>query len=1757
MKELQDDLENSSEGITEETLLTLEKESKTDENNGDVEMSKSDLQSPEDNSQFLTSTQSSLTTNNIPVSKQNEENRVKTSTEKAELASDSSTFTNLLELDSQIGLTDKKPDDKNENTNLSTSDLVQKIGESLPPLETSGNSEKNDKIEEAENDSINQSNKKFETGQKIKITTLKSTITDASDDKNESQDIKNSFSQNFNLTTLGTFKSEDPKSSQQPEVDSVPLSVTGEQIFTILEAEEFTTEMSRVISRNDTVSSDVNFTTEKEQSSVSISVENTSEIIGGGFLPTNKVDIDESSKDSNKPIENFSGPLGQEIFSTTSESILADETLSEVTNQTQSTETISSETQPDFSEKEKDKQNETATSLEGSVNTSEQEGDSSRAPLTTENVLTGLIEGTSELTTSRNIGAVETNSFQTVDTQESNSSNPSDQELSLTTVSSLSNVNDVETRKPSKGKESESVDSKLPEQTSELNILVENESSSSDATTKLGIEITTASTSELLNSSTAKPLPVIEKFETTSQETLLRTTQTVFTTAPSFEVKTTAVEQTVSSTQTVFTSTPSFEVKTTADEQTISTTTSSSIKQDNQFQNVPLIIPSKNEEENNFDNGNRKEDQNESNQSFSTEKPSLIGDTKNEDQNVNTTYDEQVFSTSTTVATQENVLLSVSVTDPANDEPEKIFNIENKQNDSILQVSTESQAEISPEKDNNLEQNIEDLINEKFVTTTAPSQQENQSQIAPLPVEIDQKDGENKNNQTETIVPVVSNINDENDFDSQSKKKDEENQQRDTIDSVVSVNDNQNIISLEDPTLVEINKKSDVNIKTSTDEQISTTALPPSKQEIQIQNVPLIIIPSKNDTENNFDVNPNDDKHSEKIDSDLSNRDQLTEISTEDSDIVENPDSLGSNVDIGVTESSKIISNTPASDLQEDINSEASKTALSNIENISSNDSEVTIKEAITTISPIDIIQNAPPLSIDSENAAPISVIDENNKLSNSSVLSIADNDNLDSSVRENENDDKISTITKTDISDEILEDFEATTNSANLTESIDVFNQKNADNQESDSSSSEELNTEDESSLVNKESEKESNVGLTTTVLLKDSVTPSASVDTPTTTATTLTSATSTESTTTTASEGFLSSGLFERVRDILLTLAAGLMTQAISFPVVPSRRGDADPGTRFPIIRDPSIRKKIQEENFSFQGNTLNFTIPIGPSEFNNLRDETLRRNLTNFATDTFREGNIVHDVGIIVDENESDGRIIITALRDGQESEDLLSVTSNTFEPSFSEGSANQNSPIVSTGRPFSSVQVSTEKSSENVEWLNENDGQEVPPEVDYEINEEVDPVKRVNDQEPVRQTVGVQQTPTSEQTPAFTSGSPPVNGATTILTSIPIQNEIATSRSTTANGQLSEVKFELGDAITRPTPVATTRTSVPSGSVPSDQVPSGFATSGSATTSKSSSDSAISSEETLVSTESSQSGLRTTQRTSDVTSGSTLTSLASERSRINNKFFNPALPFPAQTTTNDENEGGLKGDDEEDREFDENNVDNAPPLPVLNDEEFFGAVSSDDDDRFFDSRINVLGGSSANIVQATVVEDLNFARSVRDSSIGIATISSITVGVIALLGFGLLIFLALARRRRMRRQGTSSMGSPMVTPTQSRTTFSGSPVMGDTPSLSDTYLHDPINTSSSAGSSLDPVLPIDGHGTIVTSYDDYMSLPENARSNIFSSLAGSGSGGSAAGPSPPPPPLLPPISESVHRTRDLPESSDFLFSRSPPPYNPYPV
>ena len=208
---------------------------------------------------------------------------------------------------------------------------------------------------------------------------------------------------------------------------------------------------------------------------------------------------------------------------------------------------------------------------------------------------------------------------------------------------------------------------------------------------------------------------------------------------------------------------------------------------------------------------------------------------------------------------------------------------------------------------------------------------------------------------------------------------------------------------------------------------------------------------------------------------------------------------------------------------------------------------------------------------------------------------------------------------------------------------------------------------------------------------------------------------------------------------------------------------------------------------------------------------------------------------------------------------------------------------------------------------------------------------------------------------------------------------------------------------------------------------------------------------------------------------------------------------------------------------------------PPLITQDQvEEILDSVPVDEN-RIFDSRLNFLGESSVNVVEATVVEDLNYARSVRESAstLGIATISSITVGVIALLAFSLLIFMALARRRRRRKYDTTAASSAAMTPTQSRTTFSGTPIMADTPSMSNGgFGEDPLNTTGS--STIDPVVHIDGHQTIISSYNEFMSLPNESRNNIMNNLPSPNSEGSET--------------NLVPRTQNLIENSPFLFAPS---------
>ncbi|XP_071749531.1 uncharacterized protein [Lepeophtheirus salmonis] len=184
-----------------------------------------------------------------------------------------------------------------------------------------------------------------------------------------------------------------------------------------------------------------------------------------------------------------------------------------------------------------------------------------------------------------------------------------------------------------------------------------------------------------------------------------------------------------------------------------------------------------------------------------------------------------------------------------------------------------------------------------------------------------------------------------------------------------------------------------------------------------------------------------------------------------------------------------------------------------------------------------------------------------------------------------------------------------------------------------------------------------------------------------------------------------------------------------------------------------------------------------------------------------------------------------------------------------------------------------------------------------------------------------------------------------------------------------------------------------------------------------------------------------------------------------------------------------------------------------------------ISYTEDDKLYESGLNFLsgGGSSANIVEASVVEDLNYARSIRNSrGMGIGTIASITIGILVLFGFALLVFFAVARRRRRYLDDGNIYG--ISSPSQSRTTFTDSPLgTVETPSMSElrpSFTDEVPPSTGALSSGNDPVLQIDGHQTIISSYNEFLNLAENAQT-----------------PSPP----------SSHRTKNLSDSSEYLFAR----------
>lgn len=578
-----------------------------------------------------------------------------------------------------------------------------------------------------------------------------------------------------------------------------------------------------------------------------------------------------------------------------------------------------------------------------------------------------------------------------------------------------------------------------------------------------------------------------------------------------------------------------------------------------------------------------------------------------------------------------------------------------------------------------------------------------------------------------------------------------------------------------------------------------------------------------------------------------------------------------------------------------------------------------------------------------------------------------------------------------------------------------------------------------------------------TSTEQTRDSTTPSIEGlirGSPTTSRTVTSKIDTTEATT---ESSFFGSDVLERVRDLSLALIAGLIANSVGFPFSPVNRKTDKEGvlvnipTKPPVViaKDPFVRNKVQGGEGAFDGNVFNLTIPIRPEDIQDLKNDEVRRNISNVVKEAFGSVDPSNDdITVIIDDpTQDEGKIFINAPYIPSQGTSILPKFTT---PATTTADSRPKLPRLDDERPRPNIR---------------------PP---FSLFPSTRPPVPQEPTEPERST-----RPSIIPTVEPRTVEPPIQSIPPFKRPIPVPTLRSTTKRpiffTTSKPKASTIdtdrfRFEIEDAVTRPT------------------------------------------------------GIRSTQRP------------------IFEEF-----PTLKEEPIFDEEPLFEYG------QVDDNRIPNIPPTifspqipPIQEDPREIDYILDSvvvDENQVYDRRLNFLSGSSANIVEATVVEDLSYARSVRESSsstIGIATISSITVGVIALLAFALLIFLALARRRR-RKYDTATASSANMTPTQSRTTFSGTPVMADTPSVSGGFADDPLNTTSS--STIDPVLAIDGHQTIISSYNEFMSIPNDARNNIMRSLPSPLS--SSEGGHPPSSSAMGPTSE-IPRTRDLIESSPFLFA-----------
>merc|ERR1712198_820357 len=134
-------------------------------------------------------------------------------------------------------------------------------------------------------------------------------------------------------------------------------------------------------------------------------------------------------------------------------------------------------------------------------------------------------------------------------------------------------------------------------------------------------------------------------------------------------------------------------------------------------------------------------------------------------------------------------------------------------------------------------------------------------------------------------------------------------------------------------------------------------------------------------------------------------------------------------------------------------------------------------------------------------------------------------------------------------------------------------------------------------------------------------------------------------------------------------------------------------------------------------------------------------------------------------------------------------------------------------------------------------------------------------------------------------------------------------------------------------------------------------------------------------------------------------------------------------------------------------------------------------------------------NAGVVRAKVVEDTSYARSIIPANVGVAGIIAIVIGILATVCFAM---------RRRRRDATTELApsSSAYTNTSRYTPDNSSSAMSD---MKATYAEElSPNVSSSDIQRHEVVVPMDGHLTIVGSYEEFLDVPTGARPNILQSL-----------------------------------------------------